>query len=173
MARGRTRRGNRTARSEAHDTDAGRALRAREGGIAVVPQVLLGAVDGVGVVAGGLLQLTRNVLLTAVSGAADIGAEALNGTVSAARGVVSATSRMVGDLAGTARSTFAETVSLATHSPGRGSARMAVRRPPVIIASRLPAAVEPNASPLAAAPSRRPTRRGRAAARPARSNAAA
>lgn len=177
MARRRTRKGYRTAGSEAHDTAAGRAQRARDGvNAAVLPQVLLGAVDGVGVVAGGLLQLTRNVLLTAVSGAADIGAEALNGTVSAARGVVSATFRMVGDMAGTARSTVAETVSLATQSRNRGPARVAVPRPPAVMGSRLSESLAeslgPSASPLAPAAARR-ARRGRAAARPARSSAAA
>jgi len=122
-------------------------------------------VDGVGVVAGGLLQLTRNVLLTAVSGAADIGAEALTATVSGARGMVSATSRMVGDMAGTARSTFVETVSLATQTRGRASGRVAARRPPAAMPSRA-------ARSDAAQPSR-PVRRVRAATRPARSRPAA
>src|SRR5215470_10443850 len=97
-----------------------------------VPGVLLGAVDGVGVVAGGVLQLTRNVLMSAVSGAADIGAEAVNATVSGAHGVVSAASRMVGDVAGAAQASVAETISVARQA-GR---RTASRRPPVVAPPR-------------------------------------
>lgn len=163
MARDGSRTGAPAVGSQTHSSDTASAHHAGEAG--VVPQVLLGAVDGVGVVAGGLLQLTRNVLLTAVSGAADIGAEALNATVSGARGVVSATSRMVGDMAGTARSTFVETVSLASHARGRASGRVAARRPPAAMASR--------ATPSDAAQPSRPGRRARAAIRPARSRPAA
>ena len=152
-------------RRKTHETDAAQAQRPPDGGLAgVVPQVLLGAVDGVGVVAGGLLQLSRNVLLTAVTGAADIGAEALDATVSGARGVVSATSRMVGDMAGAARATFAETVSLARQSRGRGPARVAMRRPLATMSAR-PAASPPSAAPAVhPQPARKPTRRARAAA---------
>jgi hypothetical protein len=101
----------------------------------MVPQVLLGAVDGVGVVAGGLLQLTRNVLLSAVSGAADIGAEALTATVSGTRGIVSAASRMVGNMAGAAQTSFQEAVSTARQSGSRTAARSA-RRPLARMAGR-------------------------------------
>ena len=159
-------------RRKTHETDASQARRAADGGlVGVVPQVLLGAVDGVGVVAGGLLQLGRNVLLTAVSGAADIGAEALDATVSGARGVVSATSRMVGDMAGAARTTFAETVSLARQARGRRPVRPGIRKPLAAMGAR-PAVSEPEAPRLRPEPSRRPTRRARAG-RPSRGSAAA
>jgi hypothetical protein len=49
--------------------------------------VLVGAVDGVEIVAVGALQLAREVLLRTVSGAANIGAEALAATTAGARGV--------------------------------------------------------------------------------------
>src|SRR5215510_13110568 len=64
----------------------------------VVPRVLVGAVNGVEIVAVGALQLARDVLLSAVSGAADVGAEALSATTAGARGMVSATSRMIGEI---------------------------------------------------------------------------
>ena len=119
----------------------------------MLPEVLLGAVDGVGVVAGGLLHLTRDVLLSAVTGAADIGAEALTATVSGARGMVSATSRMVGDMAGTARSSVSQTVALARHARGFAEPRLTARRPPVAMASR---EAEAGPAPVAvAAPTRR------------------
>jgi hypothetical protein len=48
--------------------------------VSVVPRALLGAVNGVEIVAVGALQFARDVLLSAVSGAANIGAEALAAT---------------------------------------------------------------------------------------------
>ena len=69
----------------------------------MVPQVLLGAVNGIETVAMGALQLARNVLVSAVSGAADIGAEAVTATFAGTRGVVAAAPRMVGDIATTAQ----------------------------------------------------------------------
>jgi hypothetical protein len=139
------------------------------GGSGMVPQVLLGAVDGVELVAGGLLRLTRRVLLTAVSGAADVGAEALDATVSGARRVVSATSRMVGDVAGTARSSVTETVALARHSGRFGFAAGQPRRPPAPMPSR---AAESTVTP-AARPDPTPTRQPRPASRSRRRSAAA
>src|SRR6185503_12374315 len=96
-----------------------------QGGVdaSVVPRMLLGTVDRVGIVAVGALQFARDVLLSAVSGAADIGSEALTATVAGARGVVSAASRMVGDVAGSARSTVLTTIDNARHSRG-GPARL-------------------------------------------------
>src|SRR5262245_15367702 len=79
----------------------------------MLPQVLLGTVDGIETVAIGALQLARNVLVSAASGAADIGAEAVSATFTGTRGVVAAASRMVGDIATTARSTVQESVSSA------------------------------------------------------------
>jgi len=98
----------------------------------MVPQVLLGTVDGLETVAVGALQLARNVLVSAVSGAADIGAEAVSATFQGTRGVVAAASRMVGDMATTAQSTVQETVSSARESTGR----TAVRRPLARMAAR-------------------------------------
>jgi hypothetical protein len=94
----------------------------------VVPRVLLGAVDGVEILAVGALQLTRNVVVTAVSGVASIGAEAVTATMDGARGIVSATARMVGDVAGAAQGTVRATIDDARRS-GRGLARAASRRP--------------------------------------------
>src|SRR5262245_2427856 len=94
----------------------------------IVPRVLVGAVDGVGIVAVGALQLARDVLLSAVSGAANIGAEALTATVAGARSVLSATSRTVADIAGTAQGTFLATIDNVRHSR-RGQARLAPRHP--------------------------------------------
>jgi hypothetical protein len=112
----------------------------------IVPGVLLGAVDGVGMVAGGALHLARNVLVSAVSGAADIGAEALTATVSGARGVVSAASRMVGDVAGAARTSLEDSVSTARLSSKS-------RRPLAVMPSR-PVAREAEASANSAGRSR-------------------
>src|SRR5262245_56033936 len=92
----------------------------------VVPRVLVGAVNGVEIVAVGALQLTRDVLVSTVSGAASIGAEALTATAGGVRGVVSAASRMVGDIAGTAQGTFWEAFDNARHARV-GAARMALR----------------------------------------------
>src|SRR5262252_7692739 len=94
----------------------------------IVPQLLIGAVNGVETVAEGLIQLTRNVLVSAVSGAADIGAEALGATVSGARGVVAAASRMVGNIAGVAQTSVQDTINHARHFGDRASLR-AARRP--------------------------------------------
>jgi hypothetical protein len=150
--------------------DDGRDARATEAdGAGMVPQVLLGAVDGVELVAGGLLRLARSVLVTAVSGAADVGAEALDATASGARRVVSATSRMVGDVAGTARSSVTETVALARHSAPFGSAAGQSRRPPVTMQSR---ATETTAA-AASRPDLPPTSKPRPGSRPRRRSAAA
>src|SRR5262245_22772312 len=81
-----------------------------------VPRILGGAVNGVEIVAIGALRFTRDVLVSAVSGAASIGAEALTATTAGARGIVSATSRMVGDVAGTAQSAFRSVIDGARHA---------------------------------------------------------
>lgn len=136
----------------------------------VVPHVLLGVVNGVEIVAVGALQLTRGLLLSAVSGAASIGSEALTAGVAGARGVVSAASRMVGEIAGAARGTFPEAIGGAKRSRARAT-RGAVRRPAARMAGRRGATAP-------AAPSRQESRargraRRRAAGRPARSRSAA
>src|SRR5215470_4661587 len=77
-ARARARSGRRIAN--------GRMNRTRQsvsGGLnaSAVPRVLLGAVDGVGVITVGALQIARDVVVSAVSGAANIGAAAVTATV--------------------------------------------------------------------------------------------
>jgi len=129
----------------------------------MVPRVLLGAVNGVEIVATGALQLTRDVLVSTVSGAADIGAEALTATVGGVRGVVSAASRMVGDIAGTAQGTFWEAFDNARHARLKG-AHLALRRPPASMPGRSAPAAAP--APEGAAP--RARRRGAKRARTAR-----
>src|SRR5262245_8466503 len=164
----------------------GRASRQRTSGLAttgrsgltgagldatVVPRMLVGAVNGVEIVTVGALQFARDVLLSAVSGAADVGAEALSATTAGARGVVSSTSRMIGEIAGTAESTFREAVQHARHSRP-GTARVVLRRPAARMAGRedeRSAAV----STAAATRSRRRSKRPPRVARPARPAVAA
>jgi hypothetical protein len=128
--------------------------------------VLIGAVNGVEAVAVGALQFTRGVLVSAVSGAASLGAEAVTGTVAGARGVVSAASRVVGDLAGSARTTFREALdSVGSSAPGPG--RVPIKRPLARMAGRrseagtqAPVPTEPTARSRGRT-GRRPGRRGR------------
>ena len=134
----------------------------------VVPRMLVGAVNGIEIVAVGALQLARDVLMSAVSGAADVGAEALAATTTGARGVVSATSRMIGEIAGTAESTLRDAVNNAKHAR-RGAAPATLRRPPARMTSRED---EPRAASATAAARRRSTRAARTA-RPVRAVAAA
>ena len=134
-----------------------------------VPRMLVGAVNGIEIVAVGALQLARDVLLSAVSGAADVGAEALSATTAGARGVVSATSRMIGEIAGTAESTFRDAVNNARHSR-LGAARVTLRRSP----GRMPGREEQPASAAAAGMrARRGSKRPPRVARPARPAVAA
>ena len=81
----------------------------------LVPRVVVGAFNGVEVAAVGALRITRDVLVRTVVGVADIGAEALTATTAGVRGVLSAATRMIGDIAGTAREDLRETLSHATH----------------------------------------------------------
>jgi len=117
--------------NDARTTSGGETARTLDGTAesSMVPQVLLGAVDGIETVAVGALQLARNLLVSAVSGAADIGAEAVTATFAGTRGVVAAASRMVGDIATTAQTTLQETVSSAQQSRGSALGRVAARRP--------------------------------------------
>ena len=137
----------------------------------VVPRVLLGAVNGVEVVAVGVLQLARDVLVSAVSGAANVGTEAVTATVAGARGVVSAASQMVGDVAGTARDTLLATIETARRSR-RGLARAASRRAAAAMTEK-PGAGAPAAPSRRASRSRPRTRGLRLASRPARPSEAA
>jgi hypothetical protein len=135
MAKRRTRRSGRQNGNDARTTSGGETARTLDGTAesSMVPQVLLGAVNGIETVAVGALQLARNVLVSAVSGAADIGAEAVTATFAGTRGVVAAASRMVGDIATTAQSTLQGTVSSAKQS--RGGVLVAARRPLAKMAS--------------------------------------
>jgi hypothetical protein len=133
----------------------------------VIPRVLVGTVNGVEIVAVGALQFARDVLLSAVSGAANIGAEALTATTAGARGVVSATSQMIGDIAGTAEGAFRDVLNNARHARP-GGARVTLRRRTADIAGG------ENETPTAAAPRRRrQSSRQRPAGRPARPSVAA
>jgi hypothetical protein len=163
MARRRGRTGARVGRPNDERTTS------RDGttDVSVVPRVILGAVSGVEIVAVGALQLTRDVLLSAVSGAANIGAEALNATVTGARGVVSAASRMVGDIAGTAQGTVQEAIYSARHARP-GAARVALRRPAIPMEAGPGEAKGP-----VAAPARGRAKRRRTVARNGRTRAVA
>jgi hypothetical protein len=166
MARRRARTRTRSGRQSANDV-----RTASRGGLvggvdaSVIPRVLVGAVNGVEIVAVSALQLARDVLLSGVSGAASIGAEALTATTAGARGVVSAASRMVGDIAGTAVGTFQEAVNNARRS------RLGVTRPMLMRPARsLADGRNERATPTRSTPARRPLRRARrqrAAAGPA------
>jgi len=173
MARSRARARARSKRRMANAS----TITNRQGGgggpnASLLPRVLLGAVDGVGAVAVGTLQLARDVLIKAVSGAANIGAEAVTATVAGTRGVVSATSHTVADIATTAQNTFLTTIDTVRHSR-RGAARAASRHRLV-----LPLTGEPDEK-LTSAPStarsrgRRRGRRPRLVKQPARLRVAA
>src|SRR5262245_7979 len=128
MARGRVRARGRSGRENMQQA---RETR-RQGPVgdvnaSVIPRVLVGGVNGVEIVAVGALQLVRDVLLSTVSGAANVGAEALTATIAGARGVVSAASRMVGDIADTATGTFQDVLNNAQRSGG-GVTRATLRR---------------------------------------------
>ena len=139
--------------------------------MSVVPRVLLGAVDGLGVVAVGTLELVRNVLVSAVSGAANIGVEAVTATMAGTRGVVSAASQAVSDIASTAQGTIVATIDNARH-PGRGVAHIMRGRP---LASMTGEPGEPLGLERAAgaAATRGSARRPRAVSRPAHASVAA
>jgi hypothetical protein len=162
------------ARRSRQDGGRNRAATRRAGTVGggtrsnLVARTLMGAVDGVEVVAVGALQLTRDVLMSAVSGAASIGAEAVSATVTGARGVVFATSRMVGDIAGTAEGAFREALHNARQT-GRGNARATLRRPALAGAD---GGSETSANVGDDSRSRQSARRRRTAAREARTNAA-
>ena len=130
--------------------------------VTAVPRALLGAVDGVGIVAAGTLQLARDVLLSGVSGAANIGAEALTATMAGARGVISAASQTVAEVAVAARNGLATTIDNARH-PRRTSARPMVSRQGNSTSGDADAKVT----------SRRRGRRARSTSRPARPKVAA
>ena len=137
----------------------------------VVGRVLLGAVDGVEVIAVGALQLTRDVTVTTVSGVASIGAEAVSAAMQGARGIVSVTSQMIGDVAGAAQGTFRTTLENARRS-GRGLARSASRGAGLAGRDTFGSAA-PSASDRAASRARRRTSRLRLAPLPARPSEAA
>jgi hypothetical protein len=130
MARRRARAGARSSRPNGSRTT-GREVTPDVG---VIPRVLLGAVNGVEIVAVGALQFSRDVLLS----------------------VVSAVSRMVGDIAGTAQGTIQEALYNARHARP-GASRVALRRPAATAGSG-------EAATPVTVPSRRRGRRQRAVA---------
>jgi hypothetical protein len=145
MAKRRIARSRRQGQTQ-NGTARGAAIGATVEGLAesslVVPRVLLGAVNGLETVAVGALQLARNVLVSAVSGAADVGTEALSATMAGTRGVVVAASRMVGDIALTAQSTVRETVRTASQTRLPPGDHIAPRRPLARIAPDEPSLLE-------------------------------
>ena len=173
MARRAARGRGRLRRRAANQGRGGNRKAASDGLTAgVVPRVLVGAVDGVGVVAVGALELARNVLVSAVSGAASIGVEAVTATMEGTRGVVSAASQTVSDIARVAQTTVLATVDNVRHAR-RGGARVGGRRP---LASMT---AEPRETAGLARSSdvrpvgRRSTKRLRAVSRPAHPSVAA
>src|SRR5262245_55849784 len=87
-------------------------------GASVVPELLVGAVNGVEVLANGVLTLARNALLTVVSGAAELGTLVVSGSAGAARGIVRTTSELVGEAVGVATNTVRTTVTTAKNVGG-------------------------------------------------------
>jgi hypothetical protein len=172
MARQKARARARVGRQDGGGSRATRRAGTVAGGTKsnLVARTLTGAVDGVEVVAVGALQLTRDVLMSAVSGAASIGAEAVSATVTGARGVVSATSRMVGDIAGTAQGAFREALNNARQAC-RGTARVTLRRPALAAADG--SETSGSARGGDESRSRQSARRRRAATREARTTEAA
>jgi hypothetical protein len=133
-----------------------------------VPRVLIGAVDGVGIVAAGTLQFVRDVLLTTISGAANVGAEALTATVAGTRGVVSAASQTVADIAVTAQSTVLAVIDNARHAR-RDVARLAPSRRSISTSDD----AEPKVTSMHGSRARRRGRRTRAVTKPPRPSVAA
>jgi hypothetical protein len=149
----------------------GRARRtAMSGGrldTSVVPRVIVGAVNGLEVVVVGALRITRDVLVRTISGVADIGAEALSAATAGVRGVVTAASRTIGDIAGATQGNLRETLSNVTHR--RGTARSTLAEPSTGAADVTAAAASANVT-------RRPRGRARgprAASRSTRGSMAA
>src|SRR5262245_30126742 len=161
------RRNVRSRRNENQATNEGKGHEAQEATGSppeshVVPRVLIETVSSVEIVAEGLLQLTRNLVVSAVSATADIGVVALSATATGARGVVSVTSRMVGDIAGAA-----QTGLRAALTSVQGSKPRAARAPPRHPLARV-ASHERQTADERPAPSRqaRPARRRRGAQQP-------
>jgi len=95
----------------------------------VVPRVVAGALNGVELVVVGALRITRDVLVRAISGATVIGAEAVTATAAGVRGVVSAASRMIGNMAGAAQGSAAATDGRGSRASRTGVTRARRGRP--------------------------------------------
>ena len=117
MAMGRARTGARSSRL-GRGRRRGRRTAMSVGRLntSVVPRVIVGAVNGLEIVAVGALRIARDVLVRTISGVADIGAEALTAATAGVRGVVSAASRTIGDIAGTTQGNVRNTLSNVTHA---------------------------------------------------------
>src|SRR5262249_2235155 len=114
-----------------------------------VPRVLLGTVDGVEAVTVGALHIACDVLVTTVSGVANIGATAVTATAEGTREIVSAASQAVANIVETAQGTVLATVDNVWNSR-HGTARSAPRRGGAFMAGgpgeKAPALRSPGAS---------------------------
>jgi hypothetical protein len=166
MAKRRTTR-TRSIRPPHGSGDSGGALQGLRGKEAsessMLPQALWKIAHDVEVWAAGFLRLSGNALLSAASGAADIAAEALTATVSGARGVAFAASRMVSGVAGTAQTIAQEAIKTPKQLRGRDTSRTASRRPRVSMAGRPAESAASVSSSVNGARPRRRTRRPRSA----------
>jgi hypothetical protein len=172
MARRRARVGARSARRGANGVRTINRARVSDGGVDanMIPRVLVGVVEGLEIVVVGTLQFARNVLLSAVTGTANIVTEALKATTGGARGVVSEAVQMVGNVAATAQGTVQ-----ATFDEARRSWRAPVRlrpRPPAALTEQAGERGRP-VRPLKTSRSRRQVRRLRPVTGPSRTSTAA
>lgn len=168
MAKASSRRRNSSNQHRSKERES-RRLSAEGSDASLVPRAVVGALNGTEVVAVGALRTTRDVLLGAVSGTADIGVEALTATMAGIRGMVSATSQMVGDIAGTAQDSVRQILFDVTHL--RGGAL------PAPIGRRVEYAADglgtPTRQPGGTGRGRRRGRRQRGATSPVRASVAA
>jgi hypothetical protein len=147
MAKRRTRRRQATQNGRRTDTQGWRAGTGLDA--SVVPKLLVGAVNGVEILAIGALQLARNALTTVVTGAAELGTRVIAGSAVAARGVVRTTSELVGEAAGVATNTVRTTVTTAK-DVGVDVGQAIRSGPGRTMSSRTRSRVEPSAAATAA-----------------------
>jgi hypothetical protein len=104
----------------------------------IVPRVLHGTVNGAEAIAVGALNMARTVLVTAITGTAELGAQVVATGADAARGAVDAVARFGTDLADVASS-----AARATMRAGADGAAASVRAGPAAWAGRKPLARAP------------------------------
>src|SRR3989442_10870585 len=92
-------------------------------------QAIQKAVSGSGTVSVGLVNLVKNTLVTAISGARDVGGEMGTAAVAAVRGAIRAASEIGADLGAVARYSIMGTIEAAEQIGGEpgGAARTATR----------------------------------------------